>query len=266
MSVKILLSSVGLFLGTLVLAQSEKDTLKSKEIEGVVIVAKKPTVETKVDRTVFNVANSSILAGNTTWDVLRMTPLVSNDNNDVVKSEGENVTVYINDRRSVFTGKALKEYLKSIPADNLLKIEVITNPSARYETTGQVINIVLKKRDDEGFKGSISMTNTQNTKNNQYASANVNYHKKNFTQTISGSYNDNTNVSNNKTENQLFEDNELRKVEMKSVYQGKMPSFSSTSELELNDKNNVGVIVELFQNKSNSNNSSVGSIAKLVYY
>jgi hypothetical protein len=47
------------------------------------LVGKKPTVENKVDRTVFNVANSSILAGNTTWDVLKMAPLVSIDNNDV---------------------------------------------------------------------------------------------------------------------------------------------------------------------------------------
>ena len=79
-------------------------------------------MESKVDRTIFNVSNSSILAGNTTWDVLRMTPLVNIDNNDVIKAEGESVTVYINDRKSVFTGKELKEYLKTIPADNLLKL------------------------------------------------------------------------------------------------------------------------------------------------
>ena len=48
-----------------------------------------------------------------------MAPLVSIDNNDVLKAEGENVTVYINDRKSVFSGKELKEYLKTIPTDNL---------------------------------------------------------------------------------------------------------------------------------------------------
>lgn len=259
---KQLLASAGLLCGTFFMAQTVEDTLKSKSIEEVVVIAKKPTVETKVDRTVFNVANSSILAGNTTWDVLRMTPLVSIDNNDVVKSEGENVTVYINDRKSVFTGKELKEYLKSIPADNLMKIEVITNPSSRYETNGQVINIVLKKRDDEGLKGSFSMTNTQNTKNSQYSSLNLNYHKKNFTQTITGSYNDNTSVSSTKSEVHLFKDNEKRLIDMNSLYRGKMPSFSSTSEMELNEKNNVGVIVELFQNKSANTNTSNGEIFK----
>ncbi|WP_300670463.1 outer membrane beta-barrel family protein [Soonwooa sp.] len=259
---KLFFTSAGLLCSSFFFAQTQQDTIKSNSIEAVTIIAKKPTVETKVDRTVFNVADSSILAGNTTWDVLRMTPLVSIDNNDVVKSEGENVTVYINDRKSVFTGKELKEYLKSIPADNLMKIEVITNPSSRYETTGQVINIVLKKREDEGIKGSVALTNTQNTKNNQYSSLNLNYHKKNFTQTITGSYNDNTNVSTIKTESNLFQDNEERYTDMRSVNKGKMPSVSSTSELELNDKNNVGLIVEYFQNNGNSENTSTGNILR----
>lgn len=259
---KLFLSMGGLLSGIALFAQATTDTIKQKNIEAVTIVAKKPTVENKVDRTVFNVANSSILAGNTTWDVLRMTPLVSIDNNDVVKSEGENVTVYINDRKSVFTGKELKEYLKSIPADNLLKIEVITNPSSRYETSGQVINIVLKKREDEGIKGSVSLTNTQNTKNNQYSSFNVNYHKKSFTQTLTGSYNDNTYVSSNQYENTLFDDKSFTTINQNNKSRGKMPSLSSTSEYELNDKNNIGFIVEIFQNKSLSNNTADAETTK----
>ena len=111
--------SIGMLCSFISYAQTKKDSTQQKNINEVVLVGKKPTVETKVDRTVFNVANSSILAGNTTWDVLKMAPLVSIDNNDVLKAEGENVTVYINDRKSVFSGKELKEYLKTIPADNL---------------------------------------------------------------------------------------------------------------------------------------------------
>lgn len=247
-------------LGAVVSAQTAQDTIRQKDIEAVTIIARKPTVESKVDRTVFNVENSSILAGNTTWDVLRMTPLVSIDNNDVVKSEGESVTVYINDRKSVFTGKELKEYLKSIPADNLMKIEVITNPSSRYETSGQVINIVLKKRDDEGIKGSVSATSTQNQKNSQYSNVNLNYHKGNFTQTLIGSYADQTNEHSEVSESLLFQNNETRHVEAQNVYRNRMPSFSTTSELELNDRNNIGIIGEFFQNRSSSDGGSTGEI------
>lgn len=251
---KIIICSAALLMGTLAFAQVKNDTIKQKEnqIEGVTLTARKPTVESKADRTVFNVSNSSILAGNTTWDVLRMTPLVSIDNNDAVKAEGESVTVYINDRKSVFTGKELKEYLKTVPADNLMKIEVITSPSSRYETAGSVINIVLKKRDDEGMKGSVTFNNRQNAKNSQYTNLNLNYHKKSFTQTLIGSYSDNTYFQRNTSLNMLYKDNDITQSSNETLGRGKSPSMSSTSEYELNDKNNIGVILEYYQSKNSS--------------
>lgn len=254
---KKILFPIAVITSSLAIAQTQavKDTVKSntKEIDAVAIVAKKPTVESKVDRTVFNVANSAIVAGNTTWDVLRMTPLVSIDNNDAVKAEGQTVTVYINDRKSVFTGKELKEYLKTIPADNLLKIEVITSPSSRYETSGSVINIVLKKRDDEGIKGSISLNNRQSTKNSQYTNFNLNYHKKGFTQTFIGSYGNNTYVQKGAKNIRSYDkNNKDSDLEYETVTRSENPSLSSTSEFELNDKNNVGVILEYFQSRSRS--------------
>lgn len=239
-------------------AQIQKDSTKQKEINEIQLVKKKPTVENKVDRTVFNVANSTILAGNTTWDVLRMTPLVSIDNNDVIKAEGESVTVYINDRKSVFTGKELKEYLKTISAENLMKIEVITSPSARYETNGAVINIVLKKLENEGYKGNLSLTNNQSKKNNQYSSLNVNFHKKNFTQTLSSSYSDYISVLETFNYNVLFANNLVTKINTESFYEGKTPSFSSTSEYEVNDKNTLGIILEYSHTHKGSNSNAYG--------
>ncbi|WP_027380557.1 outer membrane beta-barrel protein [Chryseobacterium daeguense] len=245
-----LFSSVAVLASLFTLAQEKKDTIKKeKEIEAVVLTGRKPTVESKIDRTVFNVSNSSILAGNTTWDVLRMTPLVSIDNNDAIKAEGESVTVYINDRKSVFTGKELKEYLKTIPADNLMKIEVITSPSSRYETAGSVINIVLKKRDDEGIKGSVTLNNRQQQKNSQYTNLNLNYHKKNFTQTFIGSYSDNAYLQKSEILTTSYADNSVTKINTQSGGRSKSPSFSSTSEFELNDKNTAGLILEYYQGK-----------------
>ncbi|ATL75964.1 TonB-dependent receptor [Chryseobacterium piperi] len=256
---KRLISTIAILTAPLALAQVKKDTIKQKDIEAVSITVRKPTVESKTDRTVFNVANSSILAGNTTWDVLRMTPLVSIDNNDAIKAEGEKVTVYINDRKSVFTGKELKEYLATIPADNLMKIEVITSPSSRYESAGSVINIVLKKRDDEGMKGSVTLNNRQNRKNSQYTNFNLNYHKKKFTQTFIGSYSDNTWAQNNSNIYNLYENNAVRDFTTKNIDRSKSPSLSSTSEFELNDKNNVGVILEYYQSKRSSFSDAEGT-------
>ena len=236
----------------LISAQVKTDSTKTENIAEVTVIAKKPTIENKADRTVFNVANSSILAGNTSWDILRMTPQVSMDSNDNLLAEGESVTVYINDRKTVFRGKELKDYLKTIAADNHMKIEVITTPSARYEASGPVINIVLKKLENEGVKGSVSLTNTQNTKNSQSANFNINYHKKNFTETLTGGYSDNTSVMKNGNENFIYQNSELTKIHTESTEMGKSPSFSTTSELELNDKNSIGFIFEYSQTKRNS--------------
>jgi outer membrane receptor protein involved in Fe transport len=256
---KITFISLIIFSSNFISAQSKQDSIKQKNIQEVVVIAKKPTVESKADRTVFNVANSSILAGNTSWEILQMTPLISIDNNDVIKAEGESVTVYINDRKSIFTGKELKEYLKTIPAENLMKIEVITSPSAKYETTGEVINIVLKKLLNEGIKGSATFNNSQNAKNSQYSNLNINYHKSNFTQSFSGSYSDNTRISKNESENFIYATNSLTKIATESTELGKSPSFSSASELELNEKNTIGLILEFAQNNRNTFSNALGN-------
>lgn len=251
-------SPVLLFFTVSTYAQQKKaDTTKTAEIAAVTLIAKKPTVENKADRTVFNVANSSILAGNTTWDVLRMTPQVSMDSNDNILAEGEKVTVYINDRKTIFNGKELKDYLKTVVADNLMKIEVITTPSAKYEATGPVINIVLKKLENEGTKGSISLSNTQNAKNSQSASVNLNYHKKNYTETISGGYSDQTSVMEMENENFIYSNRSLTNIKTQSTDSGSTPSFSSSSEFELNDKNNIGLIFEYSQTHRISSSDAI---------
>lgn len=241
-----ILISAGLLSSTLLKAQVKQDSTKQEDIQEVMLVGKKPTIESKADRTVFNVANSSILTGNTTWDVLRMTPLVNIDNNENVQAEGSSVTVYINDRKSVFTGKELKEYLKTIAADNLMKIEVITTPSAKYETSGAVINIVLKKNDNEGLKGSVSMNNSQSYKNSQSSSLNLNYHRKKFTQSFSGSFSNTNNVMKAYNENLIYADNSLTKITSETNSNWKSASASSSSEYELNDKNNIGLVMEYY--------------------
>src|SRR5690606_16258466 len=168
------------------------------------------------------------------------------------------VTVYINDRKSVFTGKELKEYLKTIAADNLLKIEVITTPSAKFETAGAVINIVLKRNENEGLKGSVTMNNSQSYKNSQSSSLNLNYHKKGFTQSLSGSYNHNNNLQKSYNENLIYADNSLTKITTENSTVWKSPSASSSTEFELDEKNNVGMVVEYYGSSNTTLSDAAG--------
>ena len=86
----------------------------------------------------------------------------------------------------------------------------------------------------------------------------MNYHKKNFTQTFTASYNDNVFINKNTSRNTFYKDNSLQLIDAESAYTGKNPSFSSTSEFELNDKNNIGLVLEYFRgNRGSTSNSTV---------
>lgn len=141
-------------LGTL---QIPKSTTKLDEI---VVTTKKPLVEVQSDKTVFNVSSNINAAGQNALEILRKAPGVSIDNNNRISVQGKNtVTVYIDGRQSIFTTAQLAEYLKTMQASDIEAIEIITQPSAKYDAAGNagIINIRLKKNTNLGTNGSINL-------------------------------------------------------------------------------------------------------------
>ncbi len=143
------------------------DTITLKEstesLEEVKITAKKPIVEVKPDKTVFNVAETLTASGNNSLDVLRKAPGVRVDNNDDIVVEGKNgVLIYIDDRQSFLQGDDLTAFLQSLQADEIESIEIITQPSSKYDAAGNagIINIRLKREKGIGTVGSFSNTLT----------------------------------------------------------------------------------------------------------
>lgn len=128
------------------------------ELEEVSVIGSKPVVERKIDRLVFNVNNTSAALGMNVIDVLNLTPLVK------VEEEGfgivgkNKVQIMIDGKRIYLTGSELMQYLNSIQSDNVAKVEVITAPPAKYDAEGNsgLINIVLKRKTDLGWKASIA--------------------------------------------------------------------------------------------------------------
>ena len=127
------------------------------ETEEIVVEADKPFMELKGEKKVFNVENNMNVTGGTALDVLKNLPSVTVDIDDNVSLRGgQQIKFYINGRP--VTGN-VSRVLDQLPADQLSAVEVITNPSAKYEaesSTG-VINLVMKKYDDTGFKGEIKL-------------------------------------------------------------------------------------------------------------
>ncbi|WP_073297669.1 TonB-dependent receptor domain-containing protein [Chryseobacterium polytrichastri] len=166
------------FTGFAFAQEKKSDTLKTKSIEEVTI--KKQVFKKQSDRFVYDVAASPITKGNTTFDILKQTPLLSSTDDKTLKIAGKNnALIYINGRKSNMDADSLVQFLKNTPAENIQKIEVITVPGSEYqaESSDGIINIVLKKKMNDGLSGNMRMSNSQNKFNGSNASFSANYRK-----------------------------------------------------------------------------------------
>ncbi len=153
-------------------------TEDAAQLNEVVVRAEKTTVEIKLDKKVFNVGNDLMVKGGTVSDVLSNIPSVSVDVEGNISLRGnENVKILIDGKPS--NAINIAEALRIIPADAIDKVEVITNPSARYDAEGGggILNIVLKKGKNQGLNGTFIATG--GIPDNNGLSGNVNYKTKN---------------------------------------------------------------------------------------
>lgn len=168
---------------TALLANINTDTLINvqfqniKNLKEVVVSTKKPVFQREIDRLRFNVAGTDLVFGNNIWDVIEKTPLVNASEDGNIQISGTNgAIVYINNKRKVLTGTALKNYLSSIPSDNLEAIEVITTPPSKYDAEGGagILNIIIKKNKEEGLVGNTVLSARQTAVNSQAGSLYLN--------------------------------------------------------------------------------------------
>lgn len=130
------------------------------EIEGVVVTAAIPLVEAEIDKITYNVAADPETPVNTVLDMLRKVPLLSVDAEDNVLMQGQsNYKVLVNGKSSPMMDRSFKDVVRSMPAGSIKNIEVITNPSSRYEAEGigGIINIITNRSTIGGFNGSVNL-------------------------------------------------------------------------------------------------------------
>ncbi len=156
---------------------------QSQALEEVTISAERPMIEIEPDKTVFNVSKNLSATGDDGIELLRKAPGLQVDNNDNIILEGKSgINVYVNGKQSYLQGQDLTNYLKSIKAEEIEKIEIITQPSSKYDAAGSagIINIVLKREKGLGTKGSITNTYTQGDYGRNNTTLNVNHRSKQF--------------------------------------------------------------------------------------
>ncbi len=171
--------------GDIVLTSRHAANLKE-----VTVTAKKPFIQKLSDRIVVNVENSIISAGSSAMDVLERSPGVSINQNDVISLRGkQGVVVMIDGKPSAMSGADLANYLRGLPSAAIDRIDIITNPSAKYDAAGNsgIIDIHMKKDQRMGINGTFNTSYGQGV----YPKANVGttFNYRNKIVNIFGNYN-----------------------------------------------------------------------------
>lgn len=150
----------------------------SKELTEVTVVGKKAMVEQKIDRMVVNVDAAVSNAGTTALEVLEKSPGVQVDKDGNISLKGkQGVMILIDGRPSYLSGPELANMLKGMQSSQLDQIEIMTNPPAKYDASGNsgVINIKTKKNKMKGFNGNFTVGGTQGSYFRTNESLSLNY-------------------------------------------------------------------------------------------
>jgi ferric enterobactin receptor len=149
-------------------------------LQGVTITGKKPLIENKIDKMVYNTERDVSSLSGVATDVLKKVPQIAVDIDGNVELQGNsNIRFLIDGKPSVLFGSNITDVLQSIPASQIQNVEVITSPGAKYdaEGTGGIINIILKKNKAMGFNGNLSLSGGTRLEN---GSLNMNMRHGNF--------------------------------------------------------------------------------------
>ncbi|MDB5210457.1 MAG: hypothetical protein JWQ30_1284, partial [Sediminibacterium sp.] len=132
----------------------------TREMNEVVVQTKKPFIETKLDKTIVNVEASPSSAGASAMDILEKSPGISVASDGSISLRGKAGVIVMLDGKPTYMSSAdLANLLKNMPASSLDQVEIMTNPSARYDASGNsgIINIKTKKGKNNGFNGSFTL-------------------------------------------------------------------------------------------------------------
>ena len=154
---------------------------KSAALDEVTVRTQKPFMEVKADKIIVNVENSIVSTGSTVMEVLQRSPGITVDQNDRISMKGkQGVTIMMDGKPVPVAGDNLANLLKNMPSSTVEKIELISNPGAKYDAagTGGIINIKTKKDKRMGFNGSATGSFGQGVYSRTNDALNLNYKSK----------------------------------------------------------------------------------------
>jgi outer membrane receptor protein involved in Fe transport len=234
----------------------------SRNLQTVTITSSKPLIERKLDRTVMNVENSVLAAGNSALEILERAPGVTIDKDDNISLKGkQGVTVMINDKLTYMSASQLATMLRSTDGSTIQSIEIITNPSAKYDASGNsgIINIKLKKNKQTGTNGSLTAGVAYGKNFRDNTSLNLNHKQGNLNVFATLSRGD------IKRENSIDIDRVIDSANVSTYFKQKTlmvndvhyNNYRVGADYETSSKNTVGFVVNGdYTNEYNNNNST----------
>lgn len=234
-------------------------------LDEVTVKSTRPEIIIEADKTTINVEGTVMAEGSNALDVIGRSPGIYVDQDGIINLNGRTgVTVMINDRLTYMSANDLANFLRAMPADNIKSIEVINNPSARFDAEGSagVINIKLKKNTVDGVFGNIQagalyngqwLPNTGvslNVKKGKWSTnANLNYNHY-------GNFND-LNIYRNFT---LPEGVSNFSQESRIVTRNKNLFFNGAANYEINENQNIALNVQVSDSNNGDDNNSLTDI------
>ncbi|WP_343568724.1 TonB-dependent receptor [Sphingobacterium sp.] len=206
----------------------------------VVIEGRAPAMQIGIDRKTFNVGESLVSAGGTATDVLANVPTLQVDQDGSVSLRGSSsVKILIDGRESALAGNDVTSLLQSLPANSIEKVEVITNPSSKYDAEGQtgIINIVLKKNIRTGLNGSINTS--AGSYDNYMAGITLNYRDRKFNYFGSYNFNKRNMLGSGKTDNTFFGDSTRNYSESESSRKGNSHTVKAGFDYNMSDRTSL---------------------------
>jgi len=233
------------------------------ELEEVEVTAQKPLYEKEIDRMVINVQSSITAAGNSVLEVLQKSPgvMVNKQGNSIMLNGKSGVTIMINNRIQRLPMEVVFQMIEGMSAANIEKIELITNPPAKYdaEGTGGIIHLIIAESADIGTNGNFGLTAGMNARETLGANFNINHRRENFSFFVDYSiqYDHNIHVLENgfQINNPDFVPRFYSIMDRPNKLTTQ--SFRTGLEWNLSSQTKIGTIVTAFQRHYQMNASSV---------
>ncbi|MEI6059652.1 MAG: outer membrane beta-barrel family protein [Bacteroidota bacterium] len=214
----------------------------ASSISGVEIIAKKSLISNNLDKKVITVDKTMALSGGTATDIMENIPSVAVDAEGNVSLRGNsNITLLIDGKPASQAGISSSDILNQLPASAIESVEVITNPSVRYDPDGTsgIINIVLKKKALQGFNGLVSGNLGTNDKYNGSLNLNYRANKINVFIGADGRYNlSKTSSENERTSNFSDVINVLRQSQLGENHRNSL-NFNGGVDYAIDTRNNL---------------------------